>query len=129
MKKLTLLFVLTCLFGTISHATGYVASPFKVHEYTITHARTQSIPTSYDARKEGIVLPARDQQTDGTCWAFSTCDVLQTLYQKNGMEAQYLSPQVFATCFNGFDIEPIKGGGNSQIGQPQGNCPWLTLLP
>jgi C1A family cysteine protease len=115
MKKLTLLFVLTCLFGSISYATGYVASPFKVHEYTITHARTQSIPTSYDARKDGIVLPARNQQTDGTCWAFSTCDVLQTLYQKNGMKAQYLSPQVFATCFNGFDIEPIKGGGNSQI--------------
>lgn len=114
MKKLTLL-ILVFSFCGISYATGYVASPVKVHKYTTTHARTLNIPSSYDARKDDIVLPARDQKTDGTCWAFSTCDALQTLYAKNGLKKEYLSPQAFATCFTGFEFRPIVDGGNSQI--------------
>lgn len=115
MKKITLLTLVLSMWTGISYANGYVKPPVNFHQYKVTHTRAAALPSSYDARKDGIVQPVRNQLVDGTCWAFSTCDALQTLYLKNGMETGYLSPQVLATCFKGFSIRPIKDGGNSLI--------------
>ncbi len=103
--------IATCSFAV---ANGYVAPPFDLHDYTVTHERT-TLPAAYDAREEGIVLPVRNQLVEGTCWAFAACDALQTLFYKNELECGYLSPQSFTTCFLGFTAEPVTKGGNEVV--------------
>lgn len=102
------------LMSSLTWANGYVAPPFNLHEYAVVHERT-TLPASYDARKEGVVLPVRNQLVEGTCWAFAACDALQTLFYKNELECGYLSPQSFVTCFQGFTAEPVTKGGNEVV--------------
>lgn len=107
----TILFALTALPGL---AQGYIKPIDNFHQYQISHERS-TLPDMYDARDYGWVLDARDQQTDGTCWAFSCTTAWQIGLHKNGLETGYLTPHPLATCHQGFLLDPITGGGNTRV--------------
>lgn len=116
MKRTFFIFLMAACCTSMFGAGGYVNSPVNFHKYSITKNRNSVVlPEKYDSRQEGIVLAARNQGIDGTCWAFANADALQTLFHKKGLTCGYLSPQAFITCFQGYDIEPVKGGGNQQV--------------
>lgn len=106
-----------CLWGLLTIpalAQGYITPIDNFHQYQITHERS-TLPSAYDARDYGWVLDARDQQTDGTCWAFSCTTAWQIGLHKNGLETGYLTPHPLATCHQGFLLDPITGGGNTRV--------------
>lgn len=113
MKKVHLL-IIAILVATSAFAGGYITPPTHFHRYQVTHQRN-TLPDAYDTRTNNVVLAPRDQQIEGTCWAFAVTDALQVLYYKNNIETGYLSPQSFATCFTGFNVAPITEGGNEQM--------------
>ena len=116
MRKTLLITLLSVCYLQVLCATGYVKPPVNFHQYTLTEERSSAVlPEKYDSRDLGIVLPARDQLINGTCWAFSNADALQSLFYKKGLACGYLSPQAFATCFTGFLRQPITEGGNQQM--------------
>jgi len=45
-----------------------------------------------------LFLPARNQQTCGSCWAFSASAVMEAYYFKKGGTQQYFSPQQMLNC-------------------------------
>lgn len=70
---------------------------------SVNDGETNGLPDSYDSRKEtnqaGIfcVLPARDQGSGETCWAFSLCSAAETSMLKQNLfqKEMYLSPLQF----------------------------------
>ena len=40
--------------------------------------REAAFPSSYDARKEGLVTPVKNQNPFGTCWAFGMAAIMET---------------------------------------------------
>lgn len=88
---------------------GYKTAPFNPHKYKISHTKT-TLPAKYDSREFGYITESRNQQIDGTCWAFATCDVLEALSNKLGFNDGYYSPQLLSNCHDGFVWEKQKGG-------------------
>lgn len=113
MKNLLITFLLASLFTPL-FAQGYVQPTDNFHDYQVTHQRT-TLPEKYDSRNYGWVLAPRDQVIGGTCWAFSCATAWQIWLHKNGLETGYLSPQTLTTCFKGFNVKPITGGGNTRM--------------
>lgn len=72
--------------------------------FSVKEEETNVLPASYDSRKEtnqaGIsyIMPARNQGSEDTCWAFSVCSAAETsmLKQNLFLEKMYLSPLQFA---------------------------------
>ena len=95
-------------------AQGYIQPTDNFHHYQVTHQRS-TLPSSYDSRDYGWVLAPRDQLQNGTCWAFSCATAWQILAHKNNLITGYLSAQSIATCFEGYLLAPIKGGGNTRV--------------
>lgn len=113
MKKLILLFA-TFVFSVSTFA--YTPPTTNFHKYSINHKRT-TLPSRYDSRDLGIIFPARDQGKTGTCWAFTACEVMRTLYHKNNMECEQLAPIVYVNCAKelGFTKVNLNDGGNEDI--------------
>jgi C1A family cysteine protease len=111
-KKLLLLIGLIYCMGIYS----YTPAPFDFHKYSVTHKRS-TLPSEYDSRDLNIILPVRDQGETNTCWAYTACDVSQSLFYKNGSESGYLSPVVYVNCAKelGFKGINIQSGGNEAI--------------
>lgn len=114
MKK-TLLLLLAGLIYFVG-GFAYTPTPFNFHNYSVAHKRA-TLPSKYDSRELGIILPSRDQGQTNTCWAYTACDVAQTLFHKNGSESGYLSPAVYTNCAKelGFKDICIDSGGNEGI--------------
>lgn len=108
--------ILFCIVGFVFSMSvfSYTPAPFNFHKYSVSHNRT-TLPSSYDSRDEGIILPSRDQGISNCCWAFTACDVAQALFHKKGYESGYLAPQVYATCTTGFENIGFNSGGNENI--------------
>jgi hypothetical protein len=78
---------------------------------------TAQLPSSYDARDDGLVTSVKDQSHLGACWAFSSTSILETGYIKAGLGsaantdfsewqmANYAHPQ----SWNGYE-DPYHGG-------------------
>ncbi len=113
-KKIFFTLLLGTFFAPLMATSGYVQPIGDFHQYQVTHQRS-SLPAVYDSRDQGWVLPARDQLIDGTCWAFTCANTWQILLHKNGINTGYLSPQALTTCFTGFLLKPVIGGGNTQV--------------
>lgn len=47
--------------------------------------RAAGIPLKVDWREKGIISPVKNQESCGACWAFSTVEVVESMYAiKNG---------------------------------------------
>jgi len=58
-----------------------------------------TLPSSYDARTEGIVTPAKDQGNCGSCWAFATVGAMEShLLKELGVGPENLSEQQQVYC-------------------------------
>jgi cathepsin B len=66
------------------------------------HTITSSLPKEFDSRKQwpDCILPVRDQQHCGSCWAFSGTEVLQDRFciATNGKVKTVFSPQYMLSC-------------------------------
>ena len=113
MKKLLIL--LTGLLFSMS-VMSYTPAPFNFHKYSVAHERS-TLPQSYDSRDLGIILPAGDQKQTNTCWAYTGCDVSQSLFYKNNSESGVLAPLVYVNCAKsiGFTNVSLASGGNEEI--------------
>lgn len=95
---------------------SYTPAPFNFHKYSVAHERS-TLPEEYDSRDLGIILPAGDQEQTNTCWAYTGCDVSQSLFYKNNSESGVLAPLVYVNCAKslGFTNVNISSGGNEEI--------------
>lgn len=59
---------------------------------------TLALPTTYDARTEGIIPPVRNQGSCGSCWAFGTVGVMETAIKRAGGPQTDLSEQFLVSC-------------------------------
>jgi hypothetical protein len=58
-----------------------------------------ALPASYDARDEGIVTPAKNQGSCGSCWAFATVGAMEShLLKALGVGPENLSEQQQVSC-------------------------------
>ena len=71
----------------------------------------EALPAAYDARAEGIVTPAKDQGSCGSCWAFASVGALEShLLKALGIGPEDLSEQQQVSC----NTEMLGcSGGNS----------------
>ena len=60
---------------------------------------TEALPTSYDARNDGIVTPAKNQGSCGSCWAFASVGAFEShLLKQFGFGPTDLSEQQQVSC-------------------------------
>jgi hypothetical protein len=72
-------------------------------------------PTSYDARNDGIVTPAKDQGSCGSCWAFASVGALEShLLKKYGAGPYDLSEQQLLRC-NAMGYNCVWGGSSDAM--------------
>lgn len=69
-----------------------------VHDGEMTVEVSHALPTSYDARKYGLVNSVRDQGQCGSCWAFATVAVMEAGYKKAYGSLPALSEQQLVDC-------------------------------
>ncbi|GHU42093.1 hypothetical protein FACS1894111_05450 [Clostridia bacterium] len=92
-------------------------------EYHLTYPaprqlRSASLASSYDARKEGLISPVKNQGSNGLCWAFAAYGAIEANLLKNNKGVQDLSEMhlAYATSDSsgntaqGFDRMPGDGG-------------------
>lgn len=61
--------------------------------------RAAALPSAYDAREDGIVTPAKNQGSCGSCWAFATVGAMEShLLKKFGLGSSDLSEQQQVSC-------------------------------
>jgi C1A family cysteine protease len=70
----------------------------------------KAVPSSYDWRTAGMVTPVRDQGNCGSCWAFSSVGVLESVnkIKDNNTADLDLSEQIVVSCDTG--NEGCNGG-------------------
>jgi len=108
---LTLLILTSCPFFAAEDLTGYVPEPAIYHKYSVGHTK-EALPSSYDSRDYGYITASRNQQINGSCWAFATCDAVEALSATEGFNDGYLSPQLFTNCHDGFLFTKSQGGNS-----------------
>ncbi len=57
-----------------------------------------NLPTAFDWRDEGVVTPAKDQGTCGSCWAFASVGALESKILMNGGPLYNISEQQLISC-------------------------------
>lgn len=93
---------------------GYVPPPYKVSfqnfdEKEETLKASQQLPDSYDLREEGYVTEVKDQDTLGTCWAFSSLGAIESRWKILKDSAYDLSEKNMVVC-SGYEWGPSDGG-------------------
>lgn len=76
--------------------SGANPSPVDTSHLSENPANIQAVtlPVSYDARKENILLPVRRQGVFDTCWAFAALGAMETDYMKQGLTSLGTSPDL-----------------------------------
>ena len=69
----------------LKHMLGDIPLPpeayrkfLKVRPADELQALAEALPATYDARNEGIVTPAKNQGSCGSCWAFATVGAMES---------------------------------------------------
>jgi C1A family cysteine protease len=92
---------------------GYIPPPYKVSFQNFNNRKAakaaQQLPSSYDLRDKGFVTPVKDQDTLGTCWAFSTLGAIESRWKMLEGTTFDLSEKNMVTC-SGYKWGPDDGG-------------------
>ena len=67
-------------------------------------------PESFDWRDEGKVTDVKDQGGCGSCWAFSTVEVVESMWMIAGNSETLMSPQQLVDCSGAYYNEGCNGG-------------------
>ena len=95
-----------------SSKTGIIPSVYTISFDSLPKMRSALIlPTRFDLRETGILLPPRDQGTANTCWTFATMDAIQSVWAKMGFQKTSYSEENLANC-HGFDVLKDDGGNS-----------------
>jgi C1A family cysteine protease len=74
----------------------------------------ESLPTSYDARSEGIVTSAKNQGSCGSCWAFASVGAMEShMLKAYGVGPEDLSEQQQVSC--NASMAGCSGGSASSL--------------
>ncbi|XP_026213846.1 cathepsin O [Anabas testudineus] len=63
-----------------------------------TGLKTQGPPAKFDWRDKAVVVPVQNQQTCGSCWAFSVVGAIQSVHAIEGFKLEQLSVQQVVDC-------------------------------
>ncbi|MED6191648.1 hypothetical protein PIB30_001923 [Stylosanthes scabra] len=85
------------LFGT------EIETPFKYENVT-------EIPETMDWRERGAVTPIKDQNVCGSCWAFATVAITESIHQITTGKLESLSEQELVDCVRGKKTSGCDGG-------------------
>jgi len=80
----------------------------------------EDVPASIDWRKQGVTTPVKDQGMCGSCWAFSTIEVVESAVAIASKKLLTLSEQQLVSCAG----NPKKCGGT---GGCEGNVQWQAM--
>ena len=71
--------------------------------------REAAFPSSYDARKEGLVTPVKNQNPFGTCWAFGMAAIMETSLLAQNKGTYDLSEEHLSDIFKNDTYSEIHG--------------------
>lgn len=98
-------FLMAVGMGQVAFAQGYGLGDIPLDKETYNrYLKTypdqvrDGLPTSYDARSDGLVTPAKNQGNCGSCWAFASVGAMESHILKNGGPAYDLSEQQQVSC-------------------------------
>ena len=69
--------------------------------------REAAFPSSYDARKEGLVTPVKNQNPFGTCWAFGMAAIMETSLLAQNKGTYDLSEEHLSYFFSNRQNDPL----------------------
>jgi len=72
-------------------------------DFIVEDAVSLSYPASWDWRSKGIMTPVRNQGSCGSCWAFATVALFESLIKKETGVARDLAEQQLVDCVPGSD--------------------------
>lgn len=113
MKKMRLM-VLSLLMASLTVSAQIIESPVNWNHYKATSKLRTTLPSSYDSRTQGLLLPVRNQMISGPCWAFVTATLIETSMIMNNVGDKYISPLQFVNCTTVPNAE-ISTGGNIEM--------------
>ncbi|KAK5864481.1 hypothetical protein PBY51_015720 [Eleginops maclovinus] len=70
--------------------------------------KTEDVPAKFDWRDKAVVAPVQNQESCGSCWAFSVVGAIQSVYAIGGSQLQQLSVQQVLDC--SFKNKGCNGG-------------------
>jgi len=82
--------------------------------------KATSLPSSYDARKEGYITSVKDQGNDGTCWAFAASAASEaSLIKNNGFDKNSINLSelhlAYFTYNNSYDALGLLTGDSYKL--------------
>eukprot|EP01013_Petalomonas_cantuscygni_P030453 TRINITY_DN56417_c0_g1_i1.p1 TRINITY_DN56417_c0_g1~~TRINITY_DN56417_c0_g1_i1.p1 ORF type:complete len:360 (-),score=75.48 TRINITY_DN56417_c0_g1_i1:187-1266(-) len=93
-----------------------------------TFQAPRGLPTSFDWRSDsrGVVSAVKNQESCGSCWAFSTTETIESAWTLAGNKPVVLAPQQIVDCSHGCANEPPYGKVcNSGC---NGGWPWAAFM-
>jgi cathepsin L len=90
------------------------ASKAKRAESKFTYTATAPLPEAVDWRKSGVVTPVKDQGECGSCWSFSTAEVVESYFALASGQLAVLSEQQILDCTS--NPQECGGTGGCQGG-------------
>ena len=104
---IVMLLCLTLLGGQVTTGQKYALGDIPLDPKTYqTHLKmwpqdmlAETLPTAYDARDDGIVTEAKDQEQCGSCWAFASVGAMEShVWRAYGFGPTDLSEQQQVSC-------------------------------
>lgn len=71
------------------------------------------LPVSHDLRALGLVNPIKDQGACGSCWAFASTAVLESMAAKKFGKLVSLSEQELVSCATEYGVDGCDGGNSA----------------
>ncbi|XP_043516352.1 cathepsin O-like [Frieseomelitta varia] len=93
---------LTLLSDLPARGEKHVTAPYHREHHLLQSTnrmkRSVGIPSKFDWRDKGVITPVRSQGSCGACWAFSTVEVVESMYAIKNGTLYTLSVQEMIDC-------------------------------